>query len=153
MTGPVTSPATASGRSTVYAPRGAASTSHPLATGVAIGILEAGGNAIDAAVAAAAALNVVEPHMTGMGGDMFALLWDANDRRLVGIDATGKSGSKIDVQQLIAEGAGADIALRICGRLFALGWLLSQNTTLEDGTEVRTGTLRSSKQFFDRQLN
>ena len=107
MTGPVTSPATASGRSTVYAPRGAASTSHPLATGVAIGILEAGGNAIDAAVAAAAALNVVEPHMTGMGGDMFALLWDANDRRLVGIDATGKSGSKIDVQQLIAEGAGS----------------------------------------------
>ena len=89
----------------MYSPRGTAATSHPLATGAALKILEAGGNAIDAAVAAAAVLNVVEPHMTGMGGDMFAILWDAEEHRLVGIDATGKSGSKIDVQKLIAEGA------------------------------------------------
>lgn len=89
----------------MYSPRGTAATSHPLATGAALNILEAGGNAIDAAVAAAAVLNVVEPHMTGMGGDMFAILWHADERRLVGLDATGKSGSKIDVQQLIAEGA------------------------------------------------
>ncbi len=97
--------ATSTGRSTVYSPRGTAATSHPLATGAALKILESGGNAIDGAVAAAAVLNVVEPHMTGMGGDMFAILWDARERRLVGIDATGKSGSKIDVQKLIAEGA------------------------------------------------
>jgi gamma-glutamyltranspeptidase/glutathione hydrolase len=91
----------------VYSPRGTAATSHPLATGTALKILETGGNAIDAAVAAAAVLNVVEPHMTGMGGDMFAILWDARQRRLVGLDASGRSGSKIDVQQLIAEGAEA----------------------------------------------
>jgi len=104
MTGPVTSPATRSGRSTVYAPRGVAATSQPLATAAALKILQDGGNAIDAAVAAAAVLNVAEPHMTGMGGDMFAILWSAEEGRLVGLDASGKSGSKIDVQALIDEG-------------------------------------------------
>jgi len=103
MTGPVTSPATRSGRSTVYAPNGAAATSQPLATGAALRILEEGGNAIDAAVAAAAVLNVTEPHMTGVGGDMFAILWSAREGRLVGLDATGRSGSKIDVDALFAE--------------------------------------------------
>ena len=114
MTDPVTSPATASGRSTVYSPRGAAATSHPLATGAALEILQAGGNAIDAAVTAAAVLNVVEPHMTGMGGDMFAILWHADQRRLVGLDASGKSGSKIDTEQLIAaESEGAEGSKRV----------------------------------------
>lgn len=90
----VTSPATRSGRSTVYAPRGAVGTSQPLATGAALEILEAGGNAFDAAVAAAAVLNVTEPYMTGIGGDMFALAWSAEEGRLVGLDASGHSGSK-----------------------------------------------------------
>ena len=100
----VTSPAARSGRSTVYAPRGVAATSQPLATGAALRMLEAGGNAVDAAVAAAAVLNVTEPHMTGIGGDMFAILWWAEEGRLVGLDATGKSGSKIDVDRLLADG-------------------------------------------------
>jgi len=105
MTGPVTSPATVSGRSTVYAPNGVAATSQPLATATALEVLQNGGNAIDAAVAAAAVLNVTEPHMTGMGGDMFAILWSAADGRLIGLDASGKSGSKVDVAELVAEGA------------------------------------------------
>ena len=105
MTGPVRSPATYSGRSTVYAPNAVAATSQPLATATALEILQNGGNAIDAAVAAAAVLNVTEPHMTGMGGDMFAILWDAGAGRLVGLDASGKSGSRTDVDALIAEGA------------------------------------------------
>ena len=100
----VISPATVSGRSTVYAPRGVAATSQPLATGAALQILEAGGNAIDAAVAAAAVLNVTEPHMTGMGGDMFAILWSAREGRLIGMDASGRSGSRVDADALVAEG-------------------------------------------------
>jgi gamma-glutamyltranspeptidase/glutathione hydrolase len=103
MTSPVRSPATYSGRSTVYAPNDAVATSQPLATTTALEILAAGGNAIDAAVAAAAVLNVTEPHMTGMGGDMFAILWDASSGRLVGLDASGKSGSNINVAALLAE--------------------------------------------------
>ncbi|MFN0180937.1 MAG: gamma-glutamyltransferase [Gemmatimonadales bacterium] len=100
----VTSPATRSGRSTVYAPRAAVATSQPLATAAALAVLEGGGNAIDAAVAAAAVLNVTEPHMTGIGGDMFAILWSAKERRLVGLDASGRSGAKVDVAALVAAG-------------------------------------------------
>ena len=79
----------------VYEPPRVAATSQPLATGTALKILEAGGNAFDAAVAAAAVLNVVEPHMTGAGGDVFAVLWVVDEHRLVGLDATGRSGSSL----------------------------------------------------------
>ena len=97
-------PSTMAGRSTVYAPRGAVATSQPLASGAALRILEAGGNAIDAAVAAAAVLNVTEPHMTGMGGDMFAILWSAEEGRLVGLDASGRAGSRISPEVLREKG-------------------------------------------------
>ncbi len=92
------------GRSTVYAPGRAAATSHPLATSAAMEVMEAGGNAVDAAVAAAAVLGVVEPHMTGMGGDAFAILWWAETGELVGLDASGRSGSGMTVAALEARG-------------------------------------------------
>jgi gamma-glutamyltranspeptidase/glutathione hydrolase len=79
-------------------------TSQPLATGAALQILEAGGNAFDAAVAAAAVLNVTEPYMTGIGGDMFALAWSAREGRLVGLDASGRAGSKASPEALVAAG-------------------------------------------------
>ncbi len=101
----VTSPATRSGRSTVYAPRGAVGTSQPLATGAALRVLENGGNAFDAAVAAAAVLNVTEPYMTGIGGDVFVIAWSAREGRLVGLDASGRAGSKASPEALLAEGA------------------------------------------------
>lgn len=93
------------GRSTVYAPRGVIATSQPLATAAGLAVLQSGGNAIDAAVTAAAVLNLVEPHMTGMGGDLFAILWSVRERRLVGLNASGRSGSLMTREALAGETA------------------------------------------------
>ncbi len=97
-------PTTVAGRSTVYAPSGTIATSQPLATAAGLAVLQRGGNAIDAAVTAAAVLNVVEPHMTGMGGDLFAIVWSHGEQRLVGLNASGKSGSLMTRQALIDRG-------------------------------------------------
>jgi gamma-glutamyltranspeptidase/glutathione hydrolase len=80
-----------SSRSEVIANHGMAATSHPLATQVAIEILRKGGNAIDAAIAANAVLGVVEPTGCGIGGDLFAIIWDAQTRKLYGINGSGRS--------------------------------------------------------------
>jgi gamma-glutamyltranspeptidase / glutathione hydrolase len=78
-------------RSVVIAQHGMACTSHPLSTSVAIDILRKGGNAIDAAIAANAVLGVVEPEMNGIGGDIFAIVYDAKTKRLYGLNGSGRS--------------------------------------------------------------
>jgi gamma-glutamyltranspeptidase/glutathione hydrolase len=78
-------------RSEVIAQHGMAATSQPLATQVALDILKAGGNAIDAAIAANAVLGLVEPTGNGMGGDLFAIIWDAKSEKLYGLNASGRS--------------------------------------------------------------
>jgi gamma-glutamyltranspeptidase/glutathione hydrolase len=97
-------PTTLAGRSTVYAPQGMVATSQPLASAAALQVLRDGGNAIDAAVAASAVLGVTEPHMTGIGGDMFAIVWLAKEQRLVAINASGRAGSRMLRDTLIARG-------------------------------------------------
>ncbi|HTL05555.1 MAG TPA: gamma-glutamyltransferase [Gemmatimonadales bacterium] len=92
------------GRSTVYAPHGVIATSQPLATTAGLAVLQRGGNAIDAAVTAAAVLNLVEPHMTGIGGDMFALFWSAREHKLVALNASGRSGSLMTREELRRRG-------------------------------------------------
>ncbi len=79
-------------RSEVIAPHGMVAASQPLAAQVGIDILKAGGNAIDAAVAVNAMLGLVEPHMNGVGGDMFAIVWDAENEQMHALNATGRSG-------------------------------------------------------------
>ena len=78
-------------RSEVIAQNGMVATSHPLATQVGLDILKAGGNAIDAAIAANATLGLMEPTGCGIGGDLFAIVWDAKTERLYGLNASGRS--------------------------------------------------------------
>jgi gamma-glutamyltranspeptidase/glutathione hydrolase len=66
--------------------------------------MRTGGNAIDAAVAAAAVLNLTEPHMTGMGGDMFAILWSEQEQRLVGMNSAGPAGTMMTREEIIRRG-------------------------------------------------
>lgn len=82
-------PHTRATRSAVLAPHGMAATSQPLATAVALQVLQEGGHAVDAAVAAAATLCVVEPHNVGPGGDLFALVYDAARGQVRGLNASG----------------------------------------------------------------
>jgi gamma-glutamyltranspeptidase/glutathione hydrolase len=95
---------TMAGRSDVFAPRGVIATSQPLASAAGLEVLQRGGNAIDAAVTAAAVLTVVEPYMTGIGGDLFAMVWSAKEGNLRGLNASGRSGSLMTPEALIERG-------------------------------------------------
>ena len=91
-------------RSEVIATNGMAATSHPLATQTAISILKAGGNAIDAAIAANAVLGLVEPTGCGIGGDLFAIVWSADDKKLYGLNSSGPAPKNISIDKLKAKG-------------------------------------------------
>jgi gamma-glutamyltranspeptidase / glutathione hydrolase len=78
-------------RSAVLARHGMAATSQPLASATAIRVLQNGGNAIDAAIAANAVIGVVEPMSCGIGGDLFAIVWDAKSKKLYGLNASGRA--------------------------------------------------------------
>src|SRR5436309_1294960 len=78
-------------RSAVIARHGMAATSQLLATAAAVRVLQEGGNAVDAAIAANAVLGVVEPMSCGLGGDLFAIVWDAKTKKLYGLNASGRA--------------------------------------------------------------
>ncbi|MCZ8319596.1 MAG: gamma-glutamyltransferase [Silanimonas sp.] len=78
-------------RSEVHAPRAMAATSHPLATQVALDVMRRGGTAVDAAIAANAAIGLMEPTGNGIGGDLFAIVWDPKTRKLHGYNGSGRS--------------------------------------------------------------
>ena len=79
------------GRSAVFAANGMCATSHPLSAKVAVETLQAGGNAVDAAIAGAALLGICEPHMAGIGGDCFALIKPAGEERIVALNGSGRA--------------------------------------------------------------
>lgn len=83
-------------RSEVLAQHGMAATSQPLATQVALDILKKGGSAMDAAIAANAVLGLVEPASCGIGGDIFAIVWDAKTKKLYGFNGSGRSPKALD---------------------------------------------------------
>lgn len=87
-------------RSEVIAPHGMVCTSQPLATQIALDILKKGGTAVDAAIAADAALGLMEPTGSGIGGDLFAIVWNAKKQKLYGINASGPSPKSLTLQWL-----------------------------------------------------
>jgi gamma-glutamyltranspeptidase / glutathione hydrolase len=87
-------------RSNVMSTRGIAASSQPLATLAGLEILKDGGNAADAAIAIAAVLNVVEPFSTGIGGDCFALFWDANQKMVFALNGSGPAAKSANIEDL-----------------------------------------------------
>lgn len=90
-------------RSEVIAKNGMVATSQPLASQIGLEILKKGGNAIDAAIAANAALGLMEPTGSGIGGDLFAIVWDAKSQKLYGLNASGRSPQGLTLSQLKTE--------------------------------------------------
>jgi gamma-glutamyltranspeptidase/glutathione hydrolase len=91
-------------RSAIHAKHGMVATSQPLASMAGLRMMMNGGNAIDAAVATAAALNVVEPMSTGVGGDLFSLIWIAKEKRVVALNASGRAPSAAAIEDVIKAG-------------------------------------------------
>jgi gamma-glutamyltranspeptidase/glutathione hydrolase len=90
-------------RSPVLGQHGMVCTSQPLASQIGIDILKAGGSAVDAAIAANAALGLMEPTGNGIGGDLYAIVWDAKTKKLHGLNASGRSPLGLSLDQLKAE--------------------------------------------------
>lgn len=85
-------------RSEIYAPSVMAATSQPLATQIALDVMRNGGSAVDAAIAANAALGLMEPTGNGIGGDLFAMVWDPKTKKLYGYNGSGRSPGKLTLQ-------------------------------------------------------
>lgn len=90
-------------RSEVIAPQAMAASSQPLATQIALDVMKRGGNAVDAAIAANAALGLMEPTGNGIGGDLFAMVWDAKTKKLYGLNGSGRAPKSLSLEQLRAE--------------------------------------------------
>ncbi|MDZ7683451.1 MAG: gamma-glutamyltransferase [Fodinibius sp.] len=90
-------------RSEVIGQNGMVATSQPLATQIGLDILKNGGNAIDAAIAVNAALGLMEPTGSGVGGDLFAIVWSAEDQKLYGLNASGRSPMGLSFDEMKKE--------------------------------------------------
>ncbi len=160
-----------SGRSVVMAPHGMVAASQPLAAQAGLDVLRQGGNAIDAAVAADAALGLMEPMSCGIGGDLYALVWDAKSKKLYGLNASGRSPYKATRELFKAKGLaeiptsgplswnvpgcvdGWDVLLKRFGTM-KLGQVLEPTVRYaEDGfpvTEVIAGYWRGGERTLGR---
>src|SRR5512139_2586322 len=87
-------------RMPLFAPHGAVATSHPLAAATGLAVLRRGGNAVDAALATAIALTVLQPPSNDIGGDLFAIVWDGE--RLHGLNASGRSPAALTREMVLA---------------------------------------------------
>ncbi len=118
-------------RSAVYARHGIVAASHPLAAQIGLEVLRGGGNAADAAVATAAALAVVEPTGTGLGGDCFALYYDAATKQVSGLNGSGRAPAALNLDVLAAEGFGEELPRHHVNTVTVPGTVAGWADTLE----------------------
>lgn len=97
-------PAGKAGRSVTISPNGMVATSHPIAAQVGLEVLKKGGNAVDAAIATNAAMGLMEPTSCGIGGDLYAIVWDAKTQKLHGLNASGRAPGKATCQYFKEKG-------------------------------------------------
>jgi gamma-glutamyltranspeptidase/glutathione hydrolase len=139
-------------RSAVIAARGIVATSQPLASQAGLAILQQGGNAIDAAIAANAVLGVVEPMSCGIGGDLFCIYWDSKSAKLYGLNASGRSPhalnrdvfKKLGLVQIPTEGP---LSWSVPGCVAGWGDLLSRFGT-KSFAEVLAPAIRHAEEGF-----
>src|SRR4029453_69367 len=143
-TGPAQSPANphqgfscaAAGRSVGRRPGGVVGASQPLASLTGLDILRRGGNAVDAAIAMAAVLNVTEPHMTGIGGDAFAMIYSSKTKKLEALNASGRAPRSLTADHFASRKIGTMLMTgreRITGPGAFDGWvpLLEKQATMK----------------------
>lgn len=140
------------GRSPVHAVNGLCATSQPLAAEAAISILRAGGNAVDAAIAASAALCVIEPYNTGIGGDCFVLLSKKGGEEVIGLNGSGRAPAALSLEKLKAQGVESIAlnsvhAVTVPGAVDAWARLLDDHGTM-DLAEVLAPAIRFAEEGF-----
>ena len=139
-------------RSPVLARHGLIATSQPLASAAGLQVLQEGGNAIDAAVAAVAVLSVVEPTMTGIGGDLFAIVWDARTKRLHALNASGRSAYAATPEALAGKGlselpSDGPLTISVPGAVDGWSELLSRFGTIDLERAVRAAVRHAREGF------
>src|SRR5262245_29090793 len=122
-------------RSVVLARNGIIATSQPLASAAGLRVLQQGGNAIDAAVTAAAVLSVVEPTMNGVGGDLFAIVHDGKTKRVSALNASGRAPAAATLAELQRRGLDAipyrgELSVSVPGVVDGWNELLSKHGTI-----------------------
>lgn len=138
------------GRSPVFATNGMCATSHPLAAQVAVAMLQAGGNAVDAAIAGAMVLNIAEPQMCGIGGDCFVLLKPPGEERIVALNGSGRAPAGLDAAAMRAKGLAhvpteSVESVTVPGAVDAL-CRLSADWGCKDMAEVLTPAIRYARE-------
>ncbi len=145
-------------RSNVLATRGMVATSQPLAAQAGLDMLKAGGNAADAAIATAAMLNVVEPLSTGIGGDCFALYYDAETRQVTALNGSGRAPAAASIEAITSLGytkmpAYTGHSVSVPGTVAGWSDLLERHGRMDAGRRAAAGHLDRGKRLSGQRVD